>query len=219
MAVTAVGIPALTSYFTSHPIAVTSVKQTVVSDETQREIQQQVQAAISSAIKPIIGEIRAFAFGPEKGDVVGTLHKQGWVECDGRDLLDKSFPDLYKAIENTWGSQSPHLSFKVPDLRGAFLRGIDLEGVKDPGDRIALYPNGATGRRAGSFQIGSVQPHSHPTSIPPFSSFLQGDAGNGSHLGQVKGSDLRTGDNEGAVETRPWNAAVAFFMFTGLSVE
>jgi microcystin-dependent protein len=167
MAVTTVGIPALTSYFTSHPIAETSVQQTVLGDKTPQEIQRQVQAAISSAIKPIIGEIRAFAFGPEKEDVVGRLHKQGWVECDGRDLLDKDFPDLYKAIENNWGTVSPHLSFKVPDLRGAFLRGIDLGGGKDPGDRIALHPNGATGRRVGSFQIGSVQSHSHPMSSRP----------------------------------------------------
>jgi microcystin-dependent protein len=222
MAITAVGIPALTSYLTSHPIAKTSVQQTVGSEDIKQQIQAQVQAAISGApslYKPTIGEIRTFAFGPERGTLVATLHKQGWVECDGRDLLIKDFRELYKATENNWGTGSLNLTFKVPDLRGAFLRGLDSGGGKDPGDRIALHPNGATGRRVGSFQNGSVQPHSHPTSIPPFQSFSQGDAGGGSHLGQLQGSSLKTGENENAIETRPWNAAVAFFIFTGIPVE
>src|SRR5215475_8539475 len=59
------------------------------------------------------GEIRAFA---------GPNPPAGWILCDGREVKEADYPQLYAAIGDLWGASAPG-KFKLPDLRGSFLRG------------------------------------------------------------------------------------------------
>jgi len=40
----------------------------------------------------------------------------GWLDCNGRQLAVQSFPDLFSAIQYTFGGAD--LSFNIPDMRG-----------------------------------------------------------------------------------------------------
>lgn len=79
-----------------------------------------------------------------------------WMECDGAELPAEDYPDLFGAIGYAFGGTG--LNFKLPDLRGTFLRGWDHGRGKDP--------NAATrtgGDHVGSEQACAVQKHMHPT--------------------------------------------------------
>ncbi|MDR3256058.1 MAG: phage tail protein [Endomicrobium sp.] len=62
---------------------------------------------------PPVGEIISFA---------GNNVPDGYLPCDGRELDAFGFPELFKSIGTRWGAGSG-TNFKVPDLRGVFLRG------------------------------------------------------------------------------------------------
>jgi len=47
-----------------------------------------------------------------------------WLICDGKELARESYSELYKAIGDYWGKAKDGF-FKLPDLRGLFLRGLD----------------------------------------------------------------------------------------------
>ncbi len=70
----------------------------------------------------IVGELRAFAFGPRSDAAVRRLHQLGWIECAGQTLATKDYPELHEAIGETWGVGSS-AGFLVPDLRGRLLHG------------------------------------------------------------------------------------------------
>jgi len=59
----------------------------------------------------------------------------GWFECNGQSLAKSDHPELYNALKNGGGmciySESA-LNFKVPDLRGQFVRGWDHGAAMDP---------------------------------------------------------------------------------------
>lgn len=86
-----------------------------------------------------IGSIQCFAFNnvPE-----------GWLICDGQMVSADEYPLLYEAIGNTFGELSDGM-FRVPDLRGRFIRGWDQSGFIDKD------------RKFGSPQSDSVSEHSH----------------------------------------------------------
>ena len=55
----------------------------------------------------------------------------GYLECDGSEYSSSDYPDLFEAIGTNYGGDSFSGTFKVPDLRGLFIRGYD-EGSVDP---------------------------------------------------------------------------------------
>lgn len=87
-----------------------------------------------------------------------------WMVCDGRELDITQYPQLIKVIGTVWGGTAT-TKFKLPNLRGRFLRGVDGGAGLDPMDkRVAL---GA----AQADDVGSVQPedfksHSHGITDP-----------------------------------------------------
>lgn len=51
-----------------------------------------------------------------------TTDSEGWFVCDGRELPQSSYQELYNAIGTRFGSRTTGY-FNIPDLRGQFLRG------------------------------------------------------------------------------------------------
>jgi len=69
----------------------------------------------------------------------------GWLVCDGATYSQSTYPDLYTAIGTTFGATNATQDFKVPDLRGMYIRGFDS----------------ANGRQIGHIQKSAIKTHTH----------------------------------------------------------
>lgn len=109
------------------------------------------------------------AFGASK-DRIPT----GYLPCDGSTRKISDFPALFAIIGHTWGA-APAGEFRLPDLRGQFLRGVadDAPSNVDPdrNSRTAMYNGTSTGNKVGSYQWHAFESHTHGMSL----------AGNHSH--------------------------------------
>ncbi|MBR3830526.1 MAG: tail fiber protein [Muribaculaceae bacterium] len=68
--------------------------------------------------------------------------------CDGRELSKSNYKHLFDLIGFTFGGDG-NTRFRLPDLRGRFVRGYDAIGNVDPN------------REFGSLQDDSIQNHNH----------------------------------------------------------
>lgn len=84
----------------------------------------------------------------------------GWMECDGRELSNSVYGRLFASIGTTWGGVGT-TRFKIPDLRGYFLRGVSGTSNVDP-DKTSRTPVGSAPQNAaGSIQSTALQDHTH----------------------------------------------------------
>jgi microcystin-dependent protein len=86
-----------------------------------------------------IGTVIAFA---------GAVPPKGYLLCDGTSYSRITYEDLYAVIGTLYGSLDG-ATFKVPDLRGEFIRGLDYGRGVD------------TGRSLGSNQSDAFKSHVH----------------------------------------------------------
>ena len=99
-----------------------------------------------------------------------TSAPTGWLIANGASLLQTDYPALFTAIGTTYGSvDSTH--FTLPDLRGYFIRGLDLGRGIDGG------------RALGTNQACSVQPHKHNSAWGEAGSGPFGQSDNTGHYG------------------------------------
>ena len=174
------------------------------------------------------GEIRALAFAATD-PAFAVMAKAGWLECDGRTLAAAEYPELFAALGNTFGTTALGTTFKLPDLRGQFLRGWShgsggdpeaaQRGPADPKNAHAGW-TGNAGDSVGSRQGDGLQSHAH--SVQGW--HLEASGGRG-----FDGTGLDTNSNRdggwtksvstsaagAAGETRPRNVAVMFVIFAG----
>lgn len=80
----------------------------------------------------------------------GETIPSGWVECNGQSLNRTTYATLFAAIGTLYGS-ADGATFKVPDLRGYFIRGKDGGRGVDPD----------SSRAVGSTQQDAFQGHEH----------------------------------------------------------
>ena len=197
-----------------------------------RDVLSELRSIIAqSAHHPPIGSISAFA-----GIVSPSWEEeQGWLLCDGRSLLrsDPKFELLSRAIDRAWGGDDDR--FCLPDLRGRFLRGVDLGSGNDPD--AASRESASVGGNRGDI-VGSNQEYAtaRPSSTPFVTSYIGGHVhrdptGGGPSTGglytisapSLEGANYSQtastgggGEHEhtilggGDPETRPRNAAVHF---------
>lgn len=156
------------------------------------------------------------------GGALNTI-PDDFLPCNGFSYDPLDYPNLFTAIGYKWGNDGG--LFRVPDLRGYFLRGVDHgEQVdEDAPTRTAKFAGGNTGDNVGSYQEDAFQCHEHD--IPINSGLAGADE-------QVSSITLRaqkapgTVITEGAVEsdcgeprtadeTRPKNAYVEYLIYTG----
>jgi microcystin-dependent protein len=160
---------------------------------------------------------------PFGGDV--NRIPKGWMLCDGRPLNanDTAGGDgtalsrLYNTIGTNWGGTGPS-AFRLPDLRGQFLRGADLGALVDPdvNTRVKKYTaeSGNSGGNVGSYQADTLGAHRH--NLASFYRITETNNGDDDSDGwnEFRGSTwvnpptTITGGNE----TRPVNAYVLYII-------
>jgi len=154
----------------------------------------------------------------------GSTTPEGWLLCDGSLINRADFTHLFEAIGVGWGAGDGATTFSLPDLRGRFLRGVDMGAGRDPNrtTRAAANVGGNSGDAVGSVQADAYRLHGHGISDPGHrhrffmgnrSSGLTNYPGNGDVLRYtaLEGATAFTGISivpNGGSETRPVNAYV-----------
>lgn len=185
-------------------------------NENFRIIQERLNRVARDVSGVPIGTIVAFG-GPE------SCIPDGWLFCDGDVLNSSEYEDLYNAIGTRWGGDGN--TFRIPDLRGRFLRGLDKSGKvdRDAHLRSALYPGGSFGNEVGSYQEDAFQGHRHENVGAYLGAAHQGygisTTHNDSWNSTVPLFNLNPNISDGlhgvprvAGETRPVNAAVNYII-------
>src|SRR5262249_8834000 len=142
---------------------------------------------------------------------------KGWVACDGAQLNREQHKALSDVIGTAWGSEDSQ-TFRVPDLRGMFLRGWqNSKDATQPGDHDAekrgrMYNGGATGNHVGTYEGQGVQSYRHAITLAGHWGDKHGDdIGWGADNGNYPDSSVAKGTSDAGVEeTRPQNVAVLF---------
>ena len=101
----------------------------------------------------------------------------GWLECDGRFVSKTIYNKLYKIIGDYFGVNKEGTKFKIPDLRGQFIRGWSNSHSVD------------MNRRFGSIQESSNKEHSHIASAS--------NSGNHNHTMKTSGHHNHSMNNAG----------------------
>ena len=150
----------------------------------------------NGAISDFTGAVIAFAM---------STPPTGWLECNGASLSRTTYANLFGIIGTTYGNIDGS-TFKLPDLRGEFIRGWDHARGID------------SGRSFGSAQTDSFQGHYHnPLSGTSFMSvsvsggLCQGGGGYTTY--GTTGSPVSDGTNgtpRTSSETRPRNIAMMY---------
>ena len=101
-------------------------------------------------------------------DLVGTLiiwpaatPPAGYLECDGSALSRTTYAALFAVLGTTYGQgagTTASTTFRLPDLRGEFVRGWDHGRGVDP-DRAGRTDrgDGTTGDQVGTFQSDAIR--------------------------------------------------------------
>ena len=128
----------------------------------------QVRAPSPSSVP--IGTVMAFA---------GKAIPVGWLLCDGQPLRKADYPELFAAVDTSYGSglqpdgsKVPGTDFNLPDYRGVFLRGVDADrngvAADRDSDRDGRRPARGTGGNRGN-AVGSYQEYATALPTNPFS--------------------------------------------------
>jgi microcystin-dependent protein len=127
----------------------------------------------------------------------GSVIPTGWLECAGQAINKNTYPALYSAIGTTYGGGG-NPNFRVPDLRGYFLRGWDNgRGIDE--DRVF-----------GSNQQDELKAHTH--TYDKSHVITNGERDNN---GQVDNTfDSTETSSTGGNETRPKNVAMYYIIKT-----
>ena len=183
-------------------------------DEPQEKLE--VAGRIKDATGYVAPVGMIVAFGGHKSKV-----PEGWKLCHGQFLKKTEFPELWNAIQHSWGRDPGNDGvFKIPNLRGMFLRGVaDAEGTNiDPDVNSRYNPyNGNTGNKVGSYQLDATRmPNNKFTgTLPPSSALVQkADFGGSGSFNRTK---RYTGNSTIAIsggdrQTRPVNAYIHYII-------
>jgi microcystin-dependent protein len=93
----------------------------------------------------------------------GAAAPDGWLLCDGTAVSRTQYAALFAAIGTAYGTGDGVGTFRLPDLRGRFLRGTDHGAAHDPdaASRTASGTGGSAGDSVGSFEAAAFASHKH----------------------------------------------------------
>lgn len=123
----------------------------------------------------------------------GATLPTGYLKANGATVSRTTYASLYSAIGTRYGSGDGSTTFKLPDLRGEFVRGWDDSRGVD------------SGRTLGTTQADAFESHTH--------NILAGtDQGDGGPKGRGADNNATSGtivtEARGSTETRPRNIAL-----------
>lgn len=126
----------------------------------------------------------------------------GWLKANGATVSRTAYAALFLAIGTTYGAGDGSTTFKLPDCRGEFLRGLDDGRGVD------------TGRVIGSAQASQNLSHNHGGSTGGHEMAFSGTY-NGSVMQQAMKEAVYNAANhthsissDGGTESRPRNVAM-----------
>jgi hypothetical protein len=191
--------------------------------ENTTGISTNVQTVSASINLLPIGTIMPFAGNATQAT---ELNSHGWYLCNGALLQSKQYPRLFTVLKNTCGGVAPE--FKLPDLRGVFLRAVDVQTGEqgtsrdpDAAKRTSHTSADVVGNQVLSRQVDNFRNHKHL--IPDGSEFVKVEvAGRGDSVWFERFEKPRDGQPLletaalGGDETRPVNVSVNYIIFAGL---
>jgi len=136
----------------------------------------------------IVGMVASFAM---------NAIPNGWLKCNGQAVSRTTYSALFSAIGTTYGAGDGSTTFKLPDLRGEFVRGFDDGRGVDSQNTI------------GRWQGQTIQSHTHHYTVA-----LLNHKGGGQNYIPYQNNSYNDGglDTEatGSAETRPRNVSLLF---------
>jgi microcystin-dependent protein len=147
--------------------------------------------------------------------VVALIEAEGWLLCDGRFLGVSQYPLLFGALGYRYGQgtdANAQNTFRIPDYRGLFLRGVDAGSGMDSQAAARTGPRGSgTDSGVGSLQCDAFQDHTHD-----FDAVKTTTAGDQGVVGGLATSPRPTTSPDAPArfgpETRPKNVAVNYII-------
>ena len=163
----------------------------------------ETKSGVSLELLIPIGTIVAYGGDTKDPGVVAQLKSQGWLPCDGQSYSrEGEYQKLAKLFGNSFGVSGS--AFRVPDLRGRFLRGADQGTGRDPDASSRGAENGGNaGDRVGSVQDDQFKSHTHGYRDVRYVGAGNGNM-SGTHWNVLDGQTVAAGGSE----TRPKNAYV-----------
>lgn len=128
----------------------------------------------------------------------GNAAPTGWLKCNGQLVSRETYSALFGAIGTAWGAGDGATTFRLPDLRGEFIRGWDDGRGIDPGREFASY------------QADEFKAHTH--THQQIEIIGNGERDNNAQAG-VNFIGANTGSTGGS-ETRPRNLALLYIIKT-----
>ena len=132
--------------------------------------------------------------------MAGTFVPTGYLVCAGAVVSRTTYSNLFAVIGETYGNGDGATTFRLPDLRGEFIRGADFSRGVDPG------------REIGTAQADALAHHSHSLDPHLVTEGVAGEGLGGTTPGS-SGALIETGFTGGS-ETRPRNVALMYLIKT-----
>ena len=206
---------------TAGDIATNAVNYDEIAADAVRASEIQANAVLSAEIKD--GEVKEADLNSAvmlkllpTGSVMmwaGSSAPSGWFLCDGSLKNKTTYSTLYGVVGNAFGTSGG--SFRVPDLRGRFVRGVSGSATRDPdrGSRTAMNSGGNTGNNVGSVQGDALKSHSHQyDSRKQRDTALSGGSNNSRGWDKNDSYETKNTATTGGSETRPTNAYLHFII-------
>jgi microcystin-dependent protein len=184
-----------------HGVFGTAVLAKIISDSNANALDDGNLATFAAALRA--------AFGVPSGSVMAYMSNTGlpagWLECNGANVQQSAYPGLFAAIGSVYNDGgTPGGYFKLPDLRGEFLRGWDNGRGVDPS------------RGFPSSQADALKAHTHGLNFDLYDEngvTINHIASGGPNL-PIDTTFTGTTGSTGTTETRPRNVAVVYMIKT-----
>lgn len=144
----------------------------------------------------------------------------GWLLCNGSAVSRTTYATLFAAIGTTWGTGDGSSTFNIPDLRGAYLRGIGTAGVSSDyvgPTNVGDYQNDQNASHNHTVTISSGGSHTHSYSVGIYhgaqtTRLAYGDTSATTRSSSSNGSHSHNGStaNSGSTEARVYNRGVQY---------
>lgn len=179
-----------------------------------------------------VGSVIAFA-GEIGSPALGTsnIESQGWMICDGQQLNVTDYPELFAVLgfryvlagepdqlqpsDSDQDSNHEPAKFRIPDLQGYFLRGVDTGTGTDPDANTRTLANGEQSDAVGSLQQSALMDHTHAYSQATTATAEPAENTAGAQSpskAQTAGPTLQNGLSVSKTENRPVNMYVYFII-------